>query len=28
MNKVFAFLPRILPRGLLTWTLGQFYKRS
>ena len=28
MNKVFAFLPRILPRSLLTWTLGQFYKRS
>ncbi|TDT78036.1 hypothetical protein BDE40_1340 [Litoreibacter halocynthiae] len=28
MNKVFAFMPRITPRGLLTWVVAQFYVRS
>ncbi|RLJ60002.1 hypothetical protein BCF46_0194 [Litoreibacter meonggei] len=28
MNKVFAFMPRFTPRGLLTWVVAQFYVRS
>lgn len=28
MNKVFAFMPRFVPRGLLTWVVAQFYVRS
>ena len=27
-NKVFAVLPRFVPRGLLTWVVAQFYVRS
>lgn len=28
INKVLAFVPRIMPRGLMAWTVSQFYKRS
>ena len=26
-NKIFTFLPRLLPRKVITWTVGQFLKR-
>ncbi|PTX56227.1 hypothetical protein C8N43_0880 [Litoreibacter ponti] len=28
MNKISAFLPRILPRSLITWITAQLYKRT